>query len=86
MPDLTAPSARPDLPPLPAPSDLELVRAMTAAAGLAPAPAELSALAAAYPALRAAADRLQAIAGDTDPAPVFDPVALFALPRTGRDD
>lgn len=60
----------------------ELVRALTAAAGLAPSAAEIESLAVAYPALRDAADRLQAIAGDADPAPVFDPVPLF---RAARD-
>jgi hypothetical protein len=64
------------------PATAELVRAMTAAAGLAPSPAEIEALALAYPAIRAAADRLQAIAGDADPAPVFDPVPMF---RAARD-
>ena len=64
------------------PATVELVRAMIAAAGLAPSPAEIETLAAAYPALRAAADRLQVIAADADPAPVFDPVPMF---RTARD-
>jgi hypothetical protein len=60
--------------------DLDLVRALVAASGLSPSEDEIAALATAYPEARAAADRLQAVAGDTDPAPVFDPVPLF---RTG---
>lgn len=59
-----------------------VVRAMAAAAGLPPAEDEIEALAAAYPALRAAADRLQELAGDTDPAPVFDPVTMFPAGRS----
>jgi hypothetical protein len=63
------------------PSTEDLVRAMTAAAGLAPSDAEIEALAAAYPVLRAAADRLEVIAADVDPAPVFDPVPMFRAVR-----
>ena len=59
------------------PETVDLVRALIAAAGLRPSEAEIEILAAAYPGLRAAADRLQEIAGDTDPAPVFDPVPMF---------
>lgn len=58
--------------------DIGLVRALVAAAGLRPSPAEIETMAAAYPALRGAADRLQQVAGDADPAPAFDPVPLFA--------
>jgi hypothetical protein len=61
--------------------DVNLVRALVAAAGLSPSEDEIAALAAAYPEARAAADRLQAIARDTDPAPVFDPVPLFSASR-----
>jgi hypothetical protein len=60
------------------PDTITLVRALVAASGLSPSEAEIRALAVGYPALRAAADRLQAIAGDTDPAPVFDPVPVFS--------
>jgi hypothetical protein len=65
--------------PVTAPSEAVtgLVRALLSAAGLPASEAEFELLASAYPALRAAADRLQAIAGDSDPAPVFDPVRLF---------
>lgn len=66
MPEVSPPAAT-----------VDLVRALTAAAGLLPSAAEVELLASAYPALRAAADRLQDIAGDTDPAPVFDPARLF---------
>lgn len=59
-----------------------VVRAMVTAAGLHPSEAEIETLAAAYPALRAAADRLQELAGDTDPAPVFDPVPMFPAGRS----
>jgi hypothetical protein len=79
------PDVSPDVPPgvqSPVATTVELVRALTAAAGLTPSAAEIESLAAAYPALRAAADRLQAIAGDADPAPVFDPVPMF---RAARD-
>ena len=61
---------------------VDLVRALIAAAGLRPSEAEIEILAAAYPGLRAAADRLQEIAGDTDPAPVFDPVPMFGATPT----
>lgn len=64
------------------PDTLALVRALAASAGLSPSEEEIEALAAAYPALRAAADRLQEIAGDTDPAPVFDPVPMFPVGRS----
>ena len=62
--------------------DVDLVRALAAAAGLSPSETEIEVLAAAYPAMRAAADRLQEIAGDTDPAPVFDPVPMFPAARS----
>lgn len=64
------------------PDTLALVRALAASAGLSPSEEEIEALAAAYPGLRAAADRLQEIAGDTDPAPVFDPVPMFPAGRS----
>jgi hypothetical protein len=70
MPEAPAVSA-------PAPAATDLVRGLTAAAGLAPSAAEVELLASVYPALRAAADRLRDIAGDADPAPAFDPVRLF---------
>jgi hypothetical protein len=56
---------------------LELVRTMTAAAGLRPGDDELATLAEAYPALRGAADRLYPLAADADPAAVFDPVSFY---------
>lgn len=64
------------------PDTIALVRSLTAAAGLSPSEEEIETLAAAYPVLRAAADRLQEIAADTDPAPVFDPVPLFPSDRS----
>jgi hypothetical protein len=63
---------------------LELVRTMTAAAGLRPSDDELATLAEAYPALRGAADRLYPLAADADPAPVFDPVSFY-LPADTAD-
>jgi hypothetical protein len=63
------------------PDTVSLVRALVTAAGLRPSEAEIEAMAVAYPALRAAADHLQAIAGDADPAPVFDPVPMFGARR-----
>jgi hypothetical protein len=63
--------------------DVDLVRALAAAAGLSLSETEIEGLAAAYPAMRAAADRLQETAGDTDPAPVFDPVPMFQAGRPG---
>jgi hypothetical protein len=80
MPDLSDVPLVPGSPPpvAAAPDPVAgLVRSLTTAAGLPPSDDEVGLLASAYPALRAAADRLQALAGDTDPAPVFDPVRLF---------
>jgi hypothetical protein len=69
----------------PAGPALETVRALTAAAGLRPAEDELAALAAAYPRLRAAADRLYPVAADADPAPTFDPLPLLGpAPEAGQ--
>jgi hypothetical protein len=59
-----------------------LVRGLLTAAGLSPAEDEIAYFATAYPRMRGAADRLQAIVSDTDPAPVFDPVPLFAAGST----
>lgn len=67
----------PDATPVPAPEHAERVRALLAAAGLNPPEAEVAALAAAYPQFWAMADRLYPLVYDDDPAPVFDPVALF---------
>lgn len=63
---------------------LGLVSALVAGAGLRPAPAELLELAAAYPAIRRAADRLSMIAADADPAPTFDPLPLFRSGPAGE--
>ena len=60
---------------------VSLVRALVTAAGLSLSEAEIEAMAVAYPALRAAADHLQSIAGEADPAPVFDPVPMFGAAR-----
>ncbi|HSZ43383.1 MAG TPA: hypothetical protein VK817_25755 [Trebonia sp.] len=75
-----SPEVSPDV-QSPPQTTVELVRALTTAAGLAPSAAEIESLAVAYPILRGAADRLQAIAGDTDPAPVFNPVPMFQAAR-----
>jgi hypothetical protein len=76
MPD---PEFAPAVPP--SPSTVEQVRALLAAAGLTPSPAETEILASAYPVLRAVADRLYPLVYDDDPAPVFDSVPLFRAVR-----
>ena len=73
MPDLLA-----DPPP---PDAIERVRTLLAAAGLNPPESEIEIMAASYPALRAAADRLYPLVYDDDPAPVFDPVSMFGARR-----
>lgn len=76
-PDLAVPDAA-----VPDAGTVALVRGLLTAAGLSPADDEIAYLATAYPRMRGAADRLQAIVSDTDPAPVFDPVPLFASGST----
>lgn len=66
-----------DVKPVPSPGTVEQVRALLAGAGLNPPEAEIEIMAAAYPGFRAAADRLYPLVYDDDPAPVFDPVAMF---------
>jgi hypothetical protein len=66
-----------DVTPVPSPGVTEQVRALLAAAGLNPPEAEVEVMAAAYPGFRAMADRLYPLVYDDDPAPVFDPVAMF---------
>jgi hypothetical protein len=66
-----------DVKPAPSPGTVEQVRALLAGAGLKPPEAEIEIMAAAYPGFRAAADRLYPLVYDDDPAPVFDPVAMF---------
>jgi hypothetical protein len=61
----------------PSPAAVAQARSLLAAAGLNPPQTEIEIMAAAYPGIRAAADRLYPLVYDDDPAPVFDPVALF---------
>jgi ABC-type nitrate/sulfonate/bicarbonate transport system substrate-binding protein len=81
-PDLAVPDAAVPDAAVPDAGTVALVRGLLTAAGLSPADDEIAYLATAYPRMRGAADRLQAIVSDTDPAPVFDPVPLFASGST----